>query len=88
MTITDKTFVGQFAATMVTAKTSRANHPQTNWQCHVTVVDSGGTSHCTVAQTLSQGVQVYVHTGESDGLVLGTYRCDGIGALLEEWTHD
>ena len=87
LTITDRKTIGQFSAAMATARLSGPNHPQSKWRCHISVEDSKGRSHCTVSQTLSQGVLIYIHTGETDGWILGIYRCDNLAPLLQEWAH-
>ena len=85
VTITNKNRIGKFASTIASARVTSLNHPHTNWRCCITVKDSEGTSHCTVFETPSQGVLITVHTGQSDGWMLGTYRCDAMGPLLEQW---
>lgn len=81
--VTDRKSIRQFVQLARGARVAGANHPQSRWRCHVSVADSTGISHCTISRTLSQGTMIYVHTGRSDGLILGTYRCDRLAAFLE-----
>jgi len=85
--ITDRRRIRRFVQLARSARVGGADHPQSRWRCHISVADSTGISHCTVSQTLSQGTMIYVHTGQSDGLMLGIYRCDDLAPFLEELTE-
>ena len=85
--ITDRTSIRRFVQLARGACVGGANHPQSRWRCHLSVTDSTGISHCTVSQTLSQGTMIDVHTGQCDGLILGTYRCDALAPFLEGLTQ-
>lgn len=75
--------IQQIASALHSATPIRPNHPHGTWRCHIEVQTDDGVSYGTVSSTSNQGWLLYIHSRRTDGWNLGTYRCDGLGAIIE-----
>jgi hypothetical protein len=67
------------------AKTFPPNHPIATWSC-VLVLESNGkpvSVQITDTKTSDNGVLINWSSGRTSGWVLGNYRCDSLGPILE-----
>jgi hypothetical protein len=68
------------------AESFHPNHPIATWSC-VLVLESNGkpvSVQITDTKTRDNGVLIYWWSGRNSGWVLGNYRCDSLGPILED----
>lgn len=72
------------------AKPCHPNHPGGGWQCLLTI-ESGSDSVTVLIHSTGgeqNGVLIYVHSHETYGWNLGTFRCDELGPAIEAAVHN
>jgi len=75
--------IQQIASALHSVTPIMPNHPHGTWRCHIEVRTKDGVSYATASNTSNQGWLLYIHSGRIDGWMLGKYRCEGLGAIIE-----
>ena len=83
--ITDKGDIDRLLWVLRKAKPFGPNHPSAVWWCVLTIEDGQDRVVVEVVDTKSKenGLLLYLNSNRTQGWVLGTYRCDELGPVLE-----
>lgn len=97
--ITDRAVIEQIVQGLRTARPWDASGPKPQWTCLLVLEYPTRKAYCTVTATSDNGVLVNIYSHGYQGTVLGEYRGDALGAILqaaasagegspeEEWPH-
>jgi hypothetical protein len=83
--IQDSGQIAQIVSLIQSAPEYSPNHPSPTWECELALDFGDRVRHCTVGWTTPQsnGLIIRIWSGRGYGWVLGTYRQDSLGPVLE-----
>jgi hypothetical protein len=85
ITITAQNEVRRIINALHTAVRTSPNHPGTRWTCNLVIKSKEDSVSVEINDTASNdnGVLIYWWSGRGQGWVIGKYRCDDLGPILE-----